>query len=451
MANDLTLPGPNVSWWGIPLLRQLARDYLGTTLNWQKAYGDLSCHRILGERTIDIAHPDLVRQVLVDQSDRLIRWERGPEVFSQIMGQSVLVTEGATWQRQRRMLQAGFTPKRVAAYGDLMVQAATAALDAVPPGETAVDELFNHLTMRVILRTLFSAGGEGKTAQAAWAVKYLGENNMREMFRPMTLPDWLPLPGKAAKRLAKRTLIDLVRGQIQARKSAHEAPSDDLLGMLLSLREERTGTGLNDQEVLDQCMVTFMAGHDTSSSTLLWWSWCMATNPEAQQLAWEEVDALLKGRAPTAADAGQLPWLTATFKETMRLHPPISALMSRRAQADLTVGDQHIPKGTLIRVTPWVLHRDARWFPDPDAFRPERWLPGAEPPPRGAYMPFGLGPRVCLGQHFAMLELQLSAALVLQRFRLEPLDRRKGNLERAPKLSVTLRPAQSLHLRLARR
>ncbi len=438
------IPGPRSKGWGIPLLRQLQRDYLGTSIAWARQFGDLSTHRVLWEQVVDLSHPELLRQVLVEQADRLVRWERAPQVFSQVMGQSVLVTEGATWQRQRRMLQAGFTPKRVAGYGELMVQAATAALANTPPGVTDVDGLFTRLTMDVILRTLFSAGAPASSAEAAAAVKHLGENGMREMFMLFTLPDWLPLPGKAAKRHAKRVLFDLVRGHISRRRSDANPPADDLLAMLLALRDE-DGTGLTEQEMLDQCMVTFLAGHDTSASSLIWWSWCMASHPRAQQQALDEVDAVLAGRAPTAADVSALPWITATFKESMRLYPPIAGLMTRRATAPLTVGEYQIPAGAMVRLTPWVLHRDARWFPEPEAFRPERWMPQAEPPPRGAYLPFGLGPRVCLGQHFAMLELQLTGALLLQRFRMDLAG--NGQAPRpVPKLSVTLRPAEPLSL-----
>jgi len=195
-------------------------------------------------------------------------------------------------------------------------------------------------------------------------------------------------------------------------------------------------------------MVSFQAGHETSATALLWWSWLLAAHPEAQARAREEVDTLLAGRVPTADDATALPYLGATLKEAMRLFPPVAALMTRRLTREITVAGVHLPARTLVRVTPWLLHRDPAWWPEPGAFQPERFLPGAPHEiPRGAYIPFGLGPRVCLGQHFAVLEMTLIAALVLQRFTLAPLSATPPK----PRMAVTLRPEGGLTLSLTPR
>ncbi|MDG0855431.1 cytochrome P450 [Pelomonas puraquae] len=424
----------------------MRRDYLGF-IGAQQRLGDLAAQRILRERVVDVFDPALVRALMVDHADALVRWARGPEVFADLMGQSVLVTEGATWQRQRRMLMPAFTPKRVAGYAALMTQAAVEGLARVRPGEVAMDALYSHLTMDVISRTLFSTPIGQDTAAAAHAVQVLSETALGEMFWPVTLPDWLPLPGKAAKRRASRLLHGLLASHINARADADDGRSD-LLGMLKALRDETTGEALSRQEVYDQCMVSFQAGHETSATALLWWSWLLATHPEVQDRARAEVDAMLAGRVPTADDAGALPYLSATLKEAMRLYPPVAAIMTRRLTRDITVGGVQLPARTLVRVTPWLLHRDPRCWPEAEAFRPERFLPGAPHEiPRGAYIPFGLGPRVCLGQHFAVLEMTLIAALVLQRFHLSPVEASPPE----PRMAVTLRPAGGLRLRLAAR
>ncbi|HEY9027058.1 MAG TPA: cytochrome P450 [Burkholderiaceae bacterium] len=447
--NDL--PSHPTRWWGFPTLVAMRRDYLAV-ITAQRSLGDLVAQSILGERGVDVFDPELLRAIMVDHADALIRWQRGPEVFADLMGQSVLVTEGATWQRQRRMLMPAFTPKRVASYAALMTDAAVQGLDAVPVdkegGEVAMDALFSHLTMDVISRTLFSTPIGSDTAAAADAVQVLSETALQEMFWPFTLPDWLPLPGKAAKRRAGKLLHGLLAGHIDARRTAGDEGRTDLLGMLKALRDDATGEALSDREVYDQCMVSFQAGHETSATALLWWSWLLAAHPEAQARAREEVDAVLAGRVPTAEDASALPVLSATLKEAMRLYPPVAAIMTRRLTRDITVRGVRLPARTLVRVTPWLLHRDPRWWPhEPLAFKPERFLPGAPEIPRGAYIPFGLGPRVCLGQHFAVLEMTLIAALLLQRFELSPVG-----IE-APKLrmAVTLRPEGGLRLRLVQR
>jgi len=447
--NDL--PSHPTRWWGFPVLMAMRRDYLAV-ITTQRSLGDLVAQRILGERGVDVFDPELLRAIMVDHADALVRWQRGPEVFAELMGQSVLVTEGATWQRQRRMLMPAFTPRRVAGYAALMTDAAVQGLDAVKVdeagGEVAMDALFSHLTMDVISRTLFSTPIGNDTAAAANAVQVLSETALAEMFWPFTLPDWLPLPGKAAKRRAGKLLHGLLAGHIAAREASGDDGRTDLLGMLKALRDEATGEALSPREVYDQCMVSFQAGHETSATALLWWSWLLAAHPDIQARVRAEVDTVLAGRVPTADDAGALPFLSATLKEAMRLYPPVAAMLTRRLTRDITVGGVRLPARTLVRVTPWLLHRDPRWWPDAQAFKPERFLPGsAHEIPRGAYIPFGLGPRVCLGQHFAVLEMTLIAALVLQRFELSPV----GTEVPRPRMAVTLRPDAPLTLKLVQR
>ncbi len=460
---DPPLPGPADRLWGFPLLGAMKRDYLGFTIGLQREYGDLVTMRIGFDRTVDVFAPDAVREVLVDNAAKLVRWERGVEVFEGLLGRGVLVTEGAVWQRQRRMLQPAFTPRRVAAQAGLMVEAIAATfereLPAAPAGgvcEIATDTLFASLAMNVILRTMFSSSEAQDTRGAAAATQVLSQVALREMFWPVTLPDWLPLPGKRAKRGALRELRALVRGHITRRRAAIAAgatvPRDDLLATLIDLRDtdgpEATGKGLSDQEIFDQCVNAFQAGHETAATALLWWSRLMAEHPQAAAQARAEVDAVLGGRDPTAADLPALPWLTATLKESMRLYPPIAGLMTRRATADLVVQGRTIRRGTLLRITPWVLQRDPRNFPEPDVFRPERFLPDAPAPQRGASIAFGAGPRVCIGQHFALLEMTLAAAMLLQRWTLA-LPPGAGPVELD--MNVTLRPKGGVRLRLQAR
>jgi cytochrome P450 len=449
-----TPPGPPCPWWGLPLLRAMYRDYLGFAAGLQRSHGDVVALRIGWERSWDLFHPDDVRRALVDHADHLVRWERGTEVFSQAFGQGLLVAEGEPWRRQRRMLAPGFLPRRVQGYGALMVDAARTALNAVlPPGREEVvrpmEELFNGLTMDVIMRTLFGSRAPDQAAAAAQATQVLSQAAMQEMFWPASLPDWLPLAHKRAKRRALRVLTGLVDDQITQRQAMppQEAPVDDLLAMLLAVRDE-DGSGLTTTELQDQCMVMFQAGHETSATALLWWSWLLATHPETADRARQEVDSVLAGREPAAVDAAALPYLCATLKEAMRLYPPIAALMTRRATRSFDLAGRSLPAGTLLRITPWVIHRDPRWFPQPEAFRPDRFLVEDPNQPRSAWMPFGVGPRVCIGQHFAMLEMTLVAALLLQRCTLETLPDEPPPQAR---MYVTLRPAAPLRLRLRRR
>ncbi|WP_396269551.1 cytochrome P450 [Ideonella sp.] len=449
------IPGPRMGLWrALKHSRQMRRDYLGTRDELHLRFGDISKMGLIVETVVDVFNPELARELLVDHAAQITRWERGPAVFAQLMGQSVLVTEGQTWQRQRRMLQPAFTPKRVAGYARLMTDAARSALDEVLPKGQArasvnIDELWTTVAMDVIMRTLFSSRAPDDARAAGHAVQILGAAAMQEMMRPFALPSWLPLPGKRSKVQALEMMRELVGRHIDERRRAPaDDPRQDLLAMLLALRDEHSGEPLSPVEVFDQCMVTFQAGHETTASALLWWSRLMAEHPGLAQRAQDEVDSVLQGREPEAEDMARLPWLTATLKEAMRLYPPVGALMLRRATEDFSLGGHHIEKGWVLRVTPWVLQRDARNFPDPLRFMPQRFLPEAPPVPRGAWMPFGAGPRVCIGQHFAMLEMTLLAAMLLQRFNLSlPADARAC----VPKLNVTLRPEGAVPVMLTRR
>lgn len=453
-ADTTRLPGPPRRWWGLPLLHAMRRDPLVSAEALQRRYGDFCAMRIGGEQVVQLSSPALVREALVEHADDLERWERGRAVFAEAFGNGILVSEGARWQRQRRMLQPGFAPRRVAGYGALMVAAARRALDeALPPGATQaevdLDALFTQLTMDVILRTLFGQGTRGDAREAARAVQWLSEAALREMLRPWRTPAWLPSPRAQRKRRALATLRALVGGQIAARRALPpaQAPQDDLLAMLLAARDEVDGSALDEAEVFDQSMVLFQAGHETSATGLLWWAALLARDADAAECAHAEVDAVLGGRDPVADDLPRLPWLVATLKEAMRLYPPVPLLMGRRVQRSFVVGGQAVAAGTLLRISPWVIQRDARWFDAPLDFRPPRFLPDAPPPPRGAWLPFGTGPRVCIGQHFAMLEMTLVAALLLQRWR---LDAGARPFPRA-RTGVTLRPVGGLPMRLVRR
>jgi cytochrome P450 len=444
--------GPKAWPLGLPLLRAMRRDYLGFTAGLQRNHGDMVGMRLVQEHTVDLFHPDLVRQVLVDHSDKLVRWERGVEVFSEVFGQSVLTTEGATWQRQRRMLMPAFTPKRVAGYAGLLQQACADALDsALPAGadtaEVNLEALWSRLAIGAVLRLLFSLRDPAAADAAMQATRVLSETAMAEMFQPFTLPDWLPLPGKAAKRGALRTLRGIVGGQIAARQAGGPSQQDDLLAHLLALRDD-DGQGLSPAEVFDQCLVSFQAGHETTATALTWWSALLLAHPDAARRARDEVDTVLAGALPGPDDLARLPWLQATLKEALRLYPPTTALMTRRCTAPVTLGAHQVPARTMLRITIWALHRDARWFTEPNAFRPERFLPDAPPPPRGAYIPFGLGPRVCIGQHFAQMEMAIAAAMFLQRL---DLPDHAGRPLPVPEVNVTLRPTGGLRARLRRR
>ena len=458
--NSKNPPGPIRSWFGLPWLFAMRKDYLAFIQSLQRNYGDITYLSVFREAIVDIHSPELTRNALVENASNLIRWPRVIEIFSQGLGsENVLMAEGAKWQRLRRMLQPGFTPRRCAAYAQLMVDAARTSLDrVVPQGQSQaivdVDTLTNTITMDVILRTLFSKAAPDDVANAARATRLLSELALSEMFQPFTLPMWVPTRGNRNKRWAILTLKNLITGEIADRKrrladNLTAVPHNDLLAMLLDARDEGAADSqsLTVTELQDQCVVMFQAGHETSATALLWWCRLMAQHPDAASKAYDEVKQVLGGRDPTPDDCPKLDWLSATLKEAMRLYPPIPVLMSRHTQQTAQIGPWTIAPKTMVRFSPWVIHHDPRWFPDPTQYRPERFTQEAPPIERGAYIPFGTGPRVCIGQHFAMLEMTLIAAMLVQRYHISLLNADEPMPE--THMAVTLRPATPVRLQFA--
>lgn len=443
-------PGPSSRIFGFDFLSQSKADYLGHVEGLKKRFGDVVMSQVVHENIFDIHHPDLIRQLLVDNADALIRWERGIEVFSNIHGQSVLVTEGEKWKRQRRILQPGFSAKRMAGYCALMATAMQDALNALEQSEV-VNLDFNHwvhqLTMDVIFQTLFSCTDTLRRDQAIAAVATLSQVGRLEMFAPMSAPDWMP--HKAVKRRAKKILDDLIRSHIRNRHSqspAENQQTNDVLAMLLTVRDDQGDrNGLSDEEIRDQCMTIFLAGHETTAIALSWWAGLMAQHPQAAQRAQAEVDSILAGKPIEYADVANMRYLNWSLKEALRLYPPASALISRRTIKDVALGDWRIPKGAMVRITPWVVHRDARWFTEPTRFMPERFNEDTPLPNRNSFIPFGTGPRVCIGSHFALTEMALIAAHLLQNFSFQI-----ANLPK-PKFEVLLLPEGGMPLQFVRR
>ncbi|HVW53050.1 MAG TPA: cytochrome P450 [Trinickia sp.] len=441
-ASGIWPPGPNAGITGWRLLAAMSRDLLRTLAAWQKAYGDIVHLRIWPEHEVVVADPRLVRELLVTHHDALIRWERGIRVFSQAHGRSVLTAEEEAWRTRRHAQVPNFSPKAVQSFSPTIVTAATQAF-AKWPREDAnwpIESALTMLTMDVILQMVFSSTLGEDVREIEQAIRVTSAAANAEFYWPVSMPGWMPW--KREKQRALRTLKGMIERHLQSRlKLARDMWPDDLLTRLLQSREEASGLSL--QDVRDECMTIFLAGHETTAATLVWWAWCMASNPEAQRVAHDEVLRVLQGNAPTVETLPELGYLVQTIKETLRRYPVAPLLISRRATRAIRLDHWTLPARTLFMIPVHLMHHDPRWFPDPDVFRPERFAPDAPEVPRGAYIPFGAGPRVCLGQHLAMAEMTVIAAMLLQRFELSIPD---GSAPPRPMLKVTLRPDQPMHL-----
>lgn len=439
-------PPPGLTGWG--LLRSMSRDLPGSLERWRRRYGDLVHLRIWPEHQVVVSDPVLVRELLVAHHDSLVRWERGIRVLAQLHGHSVLTSEGAAWRARRHALQPGFAPRAVQAFVPVIAAAANKALAGWQAGTEAwpIESAFTSLGMDVILRMMFSSEIDADARLAEHAVHRVSVAASKEMYWPASWPD--AMPWKRAKRAAIAVLRRLIGRHVAARLALaeHRWPDDLLTRLLILHRAHPAEWPL--EAVRDECMTTFLAGHGTAATTLSWWSWCMAAHPQAQAAARAEVDAVLRGRLPAAGDVTALRQLSCTLQETLRLYPAAPVLLTRRARRAIALGGWQFPARTMFTVPFGLMQRDARWFPDPLAFRPERFAGDAADIVRGAFMPFGAGPRVCLGLHLALAEMTVVAAMLLQRFTLAVPG---GMVPPEPVFNLTLRPRVPLHLLLARR
>jgi len=455
-------PGPKTSWFGLSLVPALKNDTLGTVQKFHDQYGDVAYFQILNERYFALFSPDLIRQAMVERADDFVRHQRAMNVFTLIYGANVLTTDGDTWKRQRRILNPGFAPKKMAGYLGLMRDAVADSFAASLPqvsGASAIvdiDPFTTQLTMDVILRVICSyKADEAESVRIAAAVRSLEHQSMRELFWPMTPPNWFPFPGRKQKLQDKATLDQLIQGQIQLRRKTAQATGEqsDYLDMLLSARDEE-GTGgtsaatLTDSEIHANCMVIFAAGHDTTASALTWWIGLMAQYPDYAKQVRQELQEVVGERNPTLEELTRLKWLNATIKESMRMRPSAVSLFNRRAVRDVRIGQWLVPKGAAVSVSIYHVHHDPRWYPEPEKFQPERFMPGAPEIPRGAYLPFGVGPHICIGQHLAMLEMALICAALVRQFNFEFLA---GQSLPAPKIEMLLKPQTPLQIRFTRR
>ncbi len=455
-------PGPKNTWFGLPLVGEMKSDILGLLQRLHTQHGDIVHLQIANQAIYTLFSPELIRDAIVTHADDFVRHERVMDVFSLIYGDNVMTTEADTWKRQRRILTPGFAPKKITGYTRLMAQATADSFSAALPqaeGESLVvdvDRFMTKLTMDVILRVLFSyKASEQESNQIADAVRSLEHQSARELMWPMTPPDWLPFPGSRKKRQDKALLDGLIQRQIQARRAAGDqhADSADYLAMLLTAQDQEQQSDaspsmLNNQEIHDNCAVIFAAGHDTTAAALTWWLGLMTQHPDYADKVREEIQQTIGDREPTAEELTGFTWLNATIKETMRICPSVVSLFNRRAIRDSQVGEWHIPKGATVSVPIWNIHHDPRYYPEPDKFQPERFLADAPKIPRGAYLPFGVGPHICIGQHLAMLEMAQICAALLRQFNFEFID---GQTLPKAKVEMLLKPEVPLMIKFCKR
>ena len=416
------------------VMREFNRDSLGFIERAQRDYGDIVWMRFLYVPALFLYHPNEIEYVL-STNPRNFRKAMSlrSNFFQRLVGNGLLTSEGEEWKRQRRLSSPAFHRHRISAYADTMVGYTSRLMASWQPGEARdVHREMMRLTLEIVVRCLFSADISNDVDHVGDTLKELVKPFAAQATLKWILDNRLPTPTNLRfNRFVKR--IDDVVYRIIAARHASGKDEGDLLSMLLAARDD-DGSQMTDQQLRDEVMTLFLAGHETTALTLTWTWYLLGKHPEVEKKFHDELDEVLGGRPATMADLPRLKFTEQIVKECMRLYPPAYGL-GREAIDDCEIGGYQVPAGTQVFMFQWVTQRDARFFNRPDDFVPERWTSDFEESlPKYAYFPFGGGPRACIGASFAMMEMMLVLGTIGQKFRL-PL---------VPDRPVEIYPAMSL-------
>lgn len=430
------------------MLPAFRRDPLGALEEARGAWGDIVHARIGPAHMLMLNHPDLVEQVLLLQQSKFVK-DPVTHSLRYALGDGLLTSEGEVWKRQRRLCAPSLKKKHMGSYADSMVSCTLRQVDAMPArSERDVHADMMRLTLEIVAETLFGASLETESGRkVGHAVDVFMESFVQDARSwRRALPGWVPTQARLRARRAASEIDDVLYGIIR-RARARQEPGDDLLSRLIEARDEDGGQ-MDDRQIRDEAVTIFVAGHETTALTLSYALYALALDPAVQARLHAEVDAVLGGRAATMADYGALTFTQAVVQETLRLYPPAWAI-GREAVEEVEIGGYRMIPGDQCLASPWVIQRDPRWFTDPLRFDPARWLePGfKEGLPRFAFFPFGGGARICIGNHFALMEATLALATWLQRLEVAPV----AGFELQVFPAVTLRPVQGVRLHVKRR
>jgi cytochrome P450 len=414
-----------------------------------REYGDTVSLRLPGRDVLILNRPEDIESVLLTQRTNFIKHTFFWRHVAAIFGNGLLTSEGEFWLRQRRLAAPAFHPDRIAAYGDVMAAYADRQADAWEAGDgdgksRDVHKDMMRVTMEIVSKTLFDVEVEEDVDAIGRSFDLVIREIAKRFRRPIRIADWIPLPGNLRYRRGVGLLDRLVK-RVLAERRARPGDRGDLLSMLMAARDD-DGKPMSDRQLRDELITLFLAGHETTAIALSWTLFLLARHPSIEERLSREVGEVLGGRLPTAADLPRLRYAEVVVRESLRLFPP-AYVIGREAIADCVIGGYDVPAGTTIYFAPWVLHRDSRHFPDPETFRPDRWLDGSTASLRKyAYIPFGGGPRICIGERFAMMEGVLVLVTLLRRVRLE-----MDGPDPTPFPSITLRPEGGPMMRVKKR
>jgi cytochrome P450 len=447
VRNALMLPPGPKGHFLLGNLRAVSRDWLGFYSQCAKEYGDVVQLRYVHVPICLVMHPRDIEYVLVTNPGNFTK-SADYRALERVLGNGLLTNEGKSWQHQRGLIQPAFRRENIVSYAPVMTRATKGMLESWKSGEERnVHEDMMGLTLRIVAQCLFGAEVTGVVERVGKAMQVVTDRFLIDAGQALLLPFDLPDFLVPSRRRAINDLNQIIQEIIRERRRSNQRRGD-LLDMLLQIRDSE-GRPMGDEQLRDEVMTLFLAGHETTAIALSWTFFLLAQNPSIEARLVEELQTVLEDREPTAEDVPLLRYTEMVLKESMRLYPAVWGI-GRRAIGDCKIGGYRVAAGTNIFIFQFLTQRDARFFPNPETFDPERWR---EDPvrsgkiPRFAYFPFGGGPRVCVGAAFAMLEATLLLASIQQKFHLELV--RGHAVEALP--SVTLRPKNGIRVTVRRR
>lgn len=399
-----------------------------------------------------IFHPDYIKQVLQDHHPTYQKGKRYRDALQPIMGNGLFTSEGAFWLRQRRLAQIAFQRARMAAFDGPVLECLSDLLDqwAVKAGRkepVALRDDLTAVTLRITLRILFSTNADRRMADLTAAVQGIHQDvKLATQFLPFHFPKWLPTPKHLRFARAISVIDRFVYDVIAERRAAKDA-GNDLVGLLIQANDEQTGESMSDLQLRDELVTFLNAGHDTVTDAVLWAVVLLARNPEAQERVRQEIASVVGAGALSGKALSDMPYLGRVFHEALRLYPAAWAFARTAMEGD-RFGKYRVPPGAMIVLSPYVTQRSPRFWDEPEAFKPDRFLPAETASrPRFAYFPFGGGPRQCIGAGMAMIEAPLILASIVQRFDFDLAS--SDDVRPDPRLS--LRPRGTVWVRLTPR
>lgn len=445
-----TAPGPK----GLPILGNLIDMQRGRHHFYHaawKEYGEIVRLHV-GPMTMHLlTHPDHIHHVLVRNKENYCKG-LGYRKAKLLLGNGLFVSEGAHWKRQRRLMQPPFTAKSIPLFTDMMVDSTLKMLDdwtqlADRNESFEMNMEMVRITMSIIGRTMLgmdlAADGRKVSDALIEVLAFVGESSVAIVDVPL----WVPTPMNLRFKKNLAVLDGVVEKIITHHREHPDEGEDNLLSMLIKARDPDTGEAMTAAELRDEIITIFLAGHETTALLLTWTWWLLSEHPEVEEKFHAELNTVLGGRTPTAADLPNLPYTKMIVEETMRLYPPVW-MFPRDAVEDDVIDGYHIPKGSMLFLSPYISQRNPKYWDDPETFRPERFSDAeASQRVRNTYYPFGAGPRTCIGNHFAMLESQIVLATIGQQFRVRPVEGQQVE----PASIATFRPKDGIHVRLEKR